>query len=58
MKVIHWLLVAIIAIAMLGFPVFYTLSAPAAATVPGPEVKNLKDARNRTVAGGGPRLGK
>lgn len=58
MKVLHWLLVVIIAIAMLGFPVFYTLSAPGAADLPGPEVKNLKAARNRNISGGGPRLGK
>ena len=58
MKSLHWLLVGVLMIALLGLPIWYTLTGQGAQSVPGEQEKVLRSRQGRSVAGGGTRLGK
>lgn len=58
MKSLHWLLVGVLMIALLGVPLWYTLTGQGAQSVPGEQEKVLRSRQGRLVTGGGRRLGK
>ena len=58
MKSLHWVVVALVVLALLGLPVWHNLSGLGAASVPSAEAKTLRSTQGRNIQGGGTRLGK
>ena len=58
MKSLHWSVVALVVLALLGLPVWHNLSGMGAASVPSVEAQTLRSSQGRNVQGGGIRLGK
>ena len=58
MKALHWLVVIVLATALLGIPAWYALTGQGAQAVPGEQEKILRSGKGRSVIGGGSRTGK
>ncbi len=59
MKRLHYPLLALLIIAIVGFPAWYAVRGSAAEPVPGVGDKEvLRSKSGRTYVGGGPRVGK
>jgi len=58
MSKLHWPIVLLLLLALIGLPAWYVYAGKGALGIPGSEVKALRNAQNRSVAGGGVRLGK
>lgn len=58
MKNLHWIIVALLVLAILGLPVWHNASGQGAARVPSEEAQALRSSGGRNIQGGGTRLGK
>jgi len=58
MRSLHWIIVGVLMLALLGIPSWYTLTGQGAQAIPGAKAQTLRANNNRSVVGGGTRLGK
>lgn len=58
MRTLHWIIVALLVLALLVTPAWYSLKGVGATAIPGEQVKTLRSKNNRSTSGGGTRLGK
>jgi len=58
MKSLHWLIVGVLVVALLGVPAWYVKTGQGAQAVPGEQEKVLRSGQKRSIVGGGRRYGK
>ncbi len=58
MKSLHYMIVGVLMIAIVGLPSWYATKGAGADAVPGAGAKVLRSKSGRTYVGGGPRAGK
>jgi len=58
MKSLHWLIVGLLIVALLGVPAWYVKTGQGAQPVPGEQEKVLRSNQGRSIVGGGRRYGK
>ena len=58
MKTLHWTIVALLVVALLAIPTWYSLTGVGAEAVADEQTRTLRSNGNRTIIGGGSRFGK